>query len=75
MTPSGRNKRTHFNFMIGESIERLETREILLQAAAQITLARYAVSSAERAQALARLDAAGEAIDALRSRDNQLRLW
>jgi hypothetical protein len=75
MTSSGRNKRTHFDFTIGESIERLETREVLLQVAGQISLARFAAKEGERARCLARLEAADEALTELRNRDDRLRLW
>jgi hypothetical protein len=75
MPSSGRNKRTHFDFTLGESIQQLETRAILLQAAGQISLARMAVKEGSRTQALARLEAASEALAVLRDRDDRLRLW
>jgi len=71
----GRNRRTQFDFTIGPGLREQETRWILLQASAQLTLARHAVKEAERAKALARLDAANECLEELRNRDDRLRLW
>lgn len=70
-----RNQRTHYDFCIGRAIEEWDHRKLLLQLTAQISLARFAVTEAERARALGRLEAADELLCELRRRDDQQALW
>jgi len=71
---SGRNHRTHFDFRVRAGIEALDHAELLRLADVQIGCAQAATTNGDRRQALARLEAALEAIREARRRGDQLRL-
>ena len=71
---AGRKKRTQYDFTIGPALEAKDEHWLVLQASAQISLARMALKEADRSRALGRLEAADECLAVLARKTAQLRL-
>ena len=71
---SGRKKRTHYSFILGSEVRRIETSHLLRYAQMHAEYATAACLDGDRAKTLARLAAVLEVLQEARNRGEQLRL-